>query len=91
MILNCYSIYDNVAKCYNTPFFCLNTGVARRMVYDLVADVNSTLHAHPADYVLFRLCEVDMGSGQVKQDDGKPYYICNCAEFQSESSAAVIV
>lgn len=55
MKLNVYTLFDTKALIFNTPFFCQNHGVARRMCSDLVADTNTTVGRHPADYVLYCL------------------------------------
>lgn len=55
MILNVYTLFDTKALIFNTPFFAMNDGVAKRMCADLVADMSTTVGRHPADYVLYNL------------------------------------
>lgn len=52
---NVYTLFDTKALIFNTPFYAHNHGVARRMCSDLVADANTTVGRHPADYVLYCL------------------------------------
>lgn len=61
---NVYTLFDTKALIFNTPFFSHNHGVARRMCADLVADINTTVGRHPADYVLYCL-------GSYQDDLGK--------------------
>lgn len=53
MQLNAYSIFDNKALQYHTPFFASTDGAAVRSVADLVSDPNTTVGRHPGDYVLY--------------------------------------
>ncbi len=56
-MLTAYSIFDKKAATYNTPFFCINDGVACRSFSDLVRDHRSTVGQHPEDFALYRLGE----------------------------------
>lgn len=64
MILNVYTIFDTKALIFNTPFFAVADGVARRMCADLAADINTTVGRHPADYVVYRLGTYDDNLGK---------------------------
>lgn len=63
MILNVYTLFDTKALIFNTPFFAVNDGVAKRMCADLASDANTTVGRHPADYVLYRLGTYDDNLG----------------------------
>lgn len=63
MKLNVYTLFDTKALIFNTPFFTSNHGVARRMCADVVADPNTTVGRHPADYVLYCLGSYDDNLG----------------------------
>lgn len=54
-----YTIYDQVAQVYKTPFFMLSEPVVRRECDNLVNDPTSQIHHNPADFVLFELGEFD--------------------------------
>ncbi|QXP08618.1 MAG: nonstructural protein [Arizlama microvirus] len=64
MITNVYTIFDSKALVFNTPFFCLSDGVAKRMCADLAADINTTVGRHPADYILYRIATYDDNRAQ---------------------------
>jgi len=53
MILYAYTIYDNKALIYNSPFFQHNDAVAVRMFGELIADPSTSVGRHPGDYVLY--------------------------------------
>lgn len=55
MITIAYSIFDTKAGLFNTPFFMQNDAMAIRAVTDLVNDPNTSVHRHPADYILMKL------------------------------------
>lgn len=53
MLLRAYSLFDNKALQYHSPFFTHTNGSAVRMLADLVNDMNTTVGRHPGDYVLY--------------------------------------
>jgi len=63
MILNAYTLYDVKALTFNTPFFCQNHAVAKRLCADLVIDMTTSVGRHPADYVLYCLGTYDDNLG----------------------------
>lgn len=63
MILRAYSLFDHKALVYSPPFYAATDAAAVRMVSDTVADQNTSLSRHPADYTLFRTGEFDDSSG----------------------------
>lgn len=63
MIWNAYTLLDVKVPQYNPPFFAINDGLARRMVSDLVADLNTSVGRHPADFKLYRLGTYDDQKG----------------------------
>lgn len=65
MILNAYAIYDRKGLVYHPPFYASQDGQAVRSLQDLVADPNTTIGRHPADYVLYRVGGYDDQSGQL--------------------------
>lgn len=69
MIQNCYSIYDRKALVYSPPFYAVNHGAAIRMVTDAVADPNTSLARHPADYVLYCVGAWDDAKGRLHAVD----------------------
>jgi hypothetical protein len=59
MKLNVYTIFDSKSLIFNTPFFAVADGAAKRMVADLAADLSTTVGRHPTDYILYRLATYD--------------------------------
>lgn len=65
MILNAYSLFDNKGLIFNTPFFQHNDAVAKRMLQDLVQDLNTSVGRHPSDYVLYCIGTYDDQTGEL--------------------------
>lgn len=63
MKLNAYSIFDNKALQYHSPWFASTDGAAVRSLADLVADPNTTIGRHPNDYVLYCIGTYDDALG----------------------------
>lgn len=53
MQTNAYSVYDNKALVYGTPFFAPTDGAAVRLFQELANDLNTTVGRHPNDFSLF--------------------------------------
>ena len=62
-MINAYSIFDDKASVYNTPFFSLNDAVAVRDFTRLVHDDTSLVHVAPRDFHLYRVGEFDDDAG----------------------------
>lgn len=77
-MLNAYSIFDEKAKCFNTPFFAVADGVAIRDFGDLCNDTRSLVSRHPEDYRVYRV-------GQFNDDSGK-FESLNVPEFLANGS-----
>lgn len=58
-----YTVYDNKALVYGTPFFAVTDGSAVRSFSDLVNDANTTVGRHPNDFSLFVVGEYDDQKG----------------------------
>lgn len=65
MIHNSYTIYDRKSLIYSPPFFAVADGAAVRMFQDLVADTNTQVGRHPADFVLYRCGAYDDSNGSL--------------------------
>lgn len=57
--MRAYAIYDSKGLFFTAPFFQATDGAAIRSLADAVADVNSAIGRHPADYVLFYIGDYD--------------------------------
>lgn len=71
-----YSIFDEKAVIFNTPFFAMNDALAVRSFQDLAADPSTTIYKHPEDYKLYELGEFCDFKGTVIPVD-KPRFIVN--------------
>jgi len=66
MQLNMYTIYDEGAKAYATPFFLHNDAVALRAFADNInGDGNSNLSKHPDQFTLFCVGTFDDSNGLI--------------------------
>lgn len=72
MKLNIYTIYDDAAQAYNTPFFMHNDGLAIRAFQDNVNSAEeNNISKHPEQFSLFKLGEYDDKTGLVQSDNPK--------------------
>lgn len=65
MMLRAYSLFDNKALIYNTPFFTNTDQSAVRMLSDLVNDPQTSVSRHPADYVLYCIGHYNDNTGEL--------------------------
>jgi hypothetical protein len=63
-----FSVYDEKAKAYITPFFLPEIGQATRVFGDMVNDTNHQFGMHPQDYTLFKIGDYDDGSGTTESN-----------------------
>jgi hypothetical protein len=63
MKLKIYTIYDDKACSFLTPFFAVNDSVALRQFSDLVNDSQSLVFKHSSDFALYSCGSFDMLSG----------------------------
>lgn len=75
-MINAYSIFDDKASVYNTPFFSLNDAVAVRDFTRLVHDDTSLVHVAPRDFHLYRVGEFDDDAGVFNVYD-KPAFVAH--------------
>lgn len=58
-----YSLYDMKALTYSPPFFTANDALAKRMLSEIVIDINTTVGRHPSDYKLYKVGMFDDQTG----------------------------
>lgn len=75
MIIQVYSIRDNKAAAYGSPFVVANPQVAKRMVADMLAEKRSLQARHPEDFDLYAVASFDDVLGKVIPLDA-PEHIC---------------
>lgn len=83
MIVNMYSVYDEKAETFASPFCMLNDGQATRAFGDACQDKSSQMYKHPSDYKLYKLGEFDDNSGHIVTLD-IPKLLNNASEFIAE-------
>lgn len=72
MILKTFSIYDNKAMAFRTPFYLHMEGEAIRAFADMVNDPEHPVGQHPEDYTLFLLGDFnDQSAKQTNYDTPK--------------------
>lgn len=82
MHLRMYSIFDNKAEAYNTPFFQRTHGEAIRSFETACADPQTDFFKHAGDYALFFIGSFDASSGVV-QPEALPSLLANGHEVLS--------
>lgn len=60
-----YTFYDSKVKSYLTPFFARSDGEAKRITFETMKDVRTSLSKYPEDFTLFYLGEVDLQKGEL--------------------------
>lgn len=63
MIISRYSILDRKSSSFSPSFEAVNDDVAKRLVVSSLNAENSMV-LYPADYVLVKLCDFDMETGE---------------------------
>lgn len=79
-MLKVYSIMDDKAQVFNTPYFAINDSVATRSFADLCNDSRSSVSQHLGDYHLYCLGEFDDDKGLLKPYD-MPIFVCHAMQF----------
>lgn len=82
MKMEVFSVYDEKAVAYATPFFMSNTAQAVRAFSDVACDPSTMIAKHSSDYSLYRIGEYDDQSGCILSY--VPVFICKAVEFKKE-------
>lgn len=64
-LLLAYTLHDVKAVSYSPPFFCANDAIAKRMLLDLVSDMNTMPGRHPSDFKLYKIGTFDEGNAAI--------------------------
>lgn len=80
MKLKVFSVYDEKACAFSSPFNMAHKGQAMRAFQDLIQDGKSMVSKHPGDFKLYELGEFDDNSGKYV-NQAQPVYICIGSEF----------
>ena len=80
MKLKAFSIRDQKAEIYNTPYFQKTMGEAERSFAQGVNDPKTMLHKYPEDFDLYYLGEYDDQLGTVQWED-TPKHIAKAISF----------
>lgn len=79
-MLKIYSIMDDKAQTFNTPFFAVNDLVASRSFSDLCNDSRSTVSQHLGDFHLYCLGEFDTDKGLLRALD-MPVFVAHAMQM----------
>lgn len=80
MKLNIFSIFDEKAEAYSTPFFQSHVGQALRSFSDLALDDKASISRHPQDYSLYHIGEFDPCSSHIISYP-EPRLLARASEF----------
>ena len=82
MNLEIFSIFDDKARTFATPFFMQNDQMALRAFNDLVSDPNTTIARNPDDYKLYSVGTFDDQTGFITKKE-IPEYITSAPNARS--------
>ncbi|QXP44237.1 MAG: nonstructural protein [Arizlama microvirus] len=86
MLLKVFSIRDQKAEVYNTPFFQKSIGEAERNFETLVNDGKSTVNQYPQDFDLFYLGDYDDNLGVMRSLEAPQHVIQAIALKRKETN-----
>lgn len=84
MEMKLYSVFDKKTCVYSPPFLAHNNGHAIRLVTDTMADKNTSLSRHPADYCLHEIGSFDDGVGRLLPIESGAVGVIELSELLSE-------
>lgn len=79
-----YSIFDDKASTYNTPFFDVSDASASRNFGRLALDADSLVNYSPSDFHLYCVGEFDEVNGSFVLQPN-PKFICHAMQFITSS------
>lgn len=88
MKLFIFTIRDDKAEAYGTPFFMPTRGQAIRAFADLVNDPQSAISKHPGDYRLFLIGAYDPQDAGIDEST-TPELLAHGPDFQHHEQSAV--
>lgn len=80
--MNIYTIRDDKASFYGTPFFSANDDVATRSFMRLTSDMNSIVSEYPADFALYKIGNFNEDTGDIVGFDA-PEFIINAVTLHN--------
>lgn len=82
--MNIYSIRDNKAETYNTPWYSVNDATAKRSFAQAVNDPNHDLAKDAQDYDLFWIGLWDDQTGHILPAEA-PKHLCNGLDMKGKN------
>ncbi len=79
-----FTIFDNKAQAYLTPFFLPETAMAIRTFSDCCNDPKHAFYAHPDDYTLFHIGQFSNTTSNIDPQNAKS--LGNGIEFKNQFS-----
>lgn len=80
--LKVFSIFDQKAGAFLSPFYMTTRGQAMRAFGDLATNPEHEVFKHAEDYTLFELCEFDQESGKFTVSE--PQSVCLALHFKKD-------
>lgn len=84
MKLEVFSVYDEKAKAFISPFILPTTDVAKRTFADCSNDVGHAFFRNPSDYTLYHVGSFDSLSGEIEPCRA---VLGTAVEFKKESES----
>ncbi len=63
-----FTVYDEKAQVFTTPFFVATVGIATRAFSDAINSPDHQFGKHPQDYTLFKLGTFDDNTAELKSE-----------------------
>lgn len=89
MLKKIFTIRDQKAESFNTPFFQGTHGEAERAFRQLVNDDKSFLNTYPDDYDLYYIGQIDLNTGKIEALDTPQHIIKAVQCLQKQTSPNV--
>jgi len=90
MKTNIFSIFDEKAQAFTSPFFQPAVGQAMRAFNDLVVDSKTTIYSHPEDFSLYHIGVFDDNDAQVESFP-QPRLLARATEFSVKKSVTPVL
>lgn len=87
-MLRMFTIYDEKAQSYGTPFFCVTEAQARRSFHAVCNDPGTMPYMYPADFRLYVIANFDLTTGLIDPFE-KPLWLANGQREENIQQAEV--
>jgi len=80
LIVKVYTLFDEKAAFYGSPFYCKTDNEALRMVSDAARSTETLIGTHPEDYSLYNVGQFDDNAGKLIPEN-VPVFIVKVTEL----------